>query len=110
MKIENRVPSPRSPTPPTRRLPGQFAGLDRRNWEPVELSLQNSSGRFGRRRLLPPHPRPLAQGEGTPHPALGRVETLWIGLSTAGDSASPKGRGEWGATPEKPTRILAARG
>src|SRR5438445_7616930 len=36
---------------------------------PVELSLQNSSGRFGWRRLVPPHPGPLPQGEGTPHPS-----------------------------------------
>src|SRR5216683_2311931 len=33
--------------------------------EPVELSLQNSSGRFGWWRLVPPHPYPLPQGEGT---------------------------------------------
>jgi hypothetical protein len=29
--------------------------------EPVELSLQNPSGRFGWLRLLPPHPSPLPE-------------------------------------------------
>jgi hypothetical protein len=32
------------------------------------------------------------KGEGTPHPALGRVEALWIGESAAEDSPSPCGR------------------
>ncbi len=66
--------------------------------------MQNSSGRFDRLRLVPPHPgaarcHNLPQGEGTPHPALQRVEALWIGESAADDSPSPgEGRGEGEAT------------
>ena len=61
--------------------------------EPVKLSLQNSPGRFGWWRLVSPHPGPLPQGEGTPHPALRRGQALWIGESAADDSPSPRGRG-----------------
>ena len=42
---------------------------------------------------LPPHPSPLPQGEGTAHPALRRVEALWIGESVACGSPSPRGEG-----------------
>src|SRR5216684_1295761 len=35
----------------------------------------------------------LPQGEGTPRPALGRVEALWICESAADGSPSPHGRG-----------------
>jgi hypothetical protein len=59
---------------------------------PVELSLQDSSGRFGWLRLVPPHPYPLPQGEGTPYPALQRLEALLIGESASSDSPSPRGR------------------
>jgi hypothetical protein len=37
-------------------------------------------------------PLPDPQGEGTPHPALQRVEPLWIGESAASDSP-PQGGG-----------------
>ncbi len=52
--------------------------------EPVELRLQNLSGRSGWLRLVPPHPDP--QGEGTPHPALQRVEALWTSESASSNS------------------------
>src|SRR6266705_2229026 len=47
---------------------------------------------------LPPHPAPLPQGEGTPHPALRRVEGRRIGESAADGPPSPggEGRGEGG--------------
>src|SRR2546428_8156326 len=61
--------------------------------EPVELSMQSSSGHLGWLRLVPPHPYPLRLGEGTPHPALQRVEALWIGESASSDSPSPQGPG-----------------
>src|SRR5207245_1860936 len=35
-------------------------------------------------------PLPLRRGEGTPHLARPRAETLWIGGSAAGDSPSPR--------------------
>jgi len=38
---------------------------------------------------------PSPQGEGIPHPALRRVEALWIGESAAYGSPSPQGEG-WG--------------
>src|SRR6266852_7182728 len=56
------------------------------------IELADSSGRFGLVRLVPPHPYPLPQGEGTPHPALQRAEALWIGENAASDSPSPQGR------------------
>jgi hypothetical protein len=56
------------------------------------LTTPYSSGRFGWLSLVPPHPRPLPQGEGTPHPARRRVEALWIGECAADDSPSPVGR------------------
>src|SRR5258708_38356575 len=46
------------------------------------------------------------QGEGIPHPALRRVEALWIGESAVDDSPSPRGEG-WGEgedTLRKPAR------
>ncbi|SRR6266568_852190 len=64
--------------------------------EPVGSCWQNSSGRFGWRRLVPPHPDPLPWGEGTRYPTRRRVEALWIGESAADDSL-PKGEG--GAIP-----------
>src|SRR6266571_8725556 len=42
-----------------------------------------------------PHPSPLAQGVGTPHPAPRRVEALPIVESAAYGSPSPRGEG-WG--------------
>src|SRR6266849_629113 len=39
-------------------------------------------------------PLPLKKGDGTPHPARRRAETLGIGESAAGDSPSPSGRGD----------------
>ena len=42
---------------------------------------------------LPPHPGPLPKGEGTRHPALRRIEALWIVQSAAYGSPSPSGRG-----------------
>jgi hypothetical protein len=60
---------------------------------------------------LPPHPGPLPQGEGTPDPALRRVEALWIGEDAASDSPSPQGRegrGEGEATLETPMRLRMA--
>src|SRR5437899_4821393 len=75
--------------------------------EPVELSMQYSSVRPGRMGLVPPHPCPLPQGEGTLHPALRRVEALWIGDNAAYGSPSPPGEG-WGEGKEtlrKPARL-----
>src|SRR5258708_25348718 len=54
---------------------GEAFSLSPAKGKPLELSLQDSYGRFGWLRLVPPHPVPLPQGEGTPHPAsfLGRA-------------------------------------
>jgi hypothetical protein len=48
---------------------GEAFSLSPAKGKPVELSLQDSYGRFGWLRLVPPHPIPLPQGEGTPRPA-----------------------------------------
>src|SRR5260370_38255366 len=48
---------------------GEAFSLAPAKGKPLELSLQDSYGRFGWLRLVPPHPVPLPQGEGTPHPA-----------------------------------------
>ena len=53
---------------------------------PVESGLQDSSSRFGWLRLVPPHPYPLPQGEGTTHPAPRRVQAPWIDGSAEDDS------------------------
>src|SRR5258708_22139624 len=45
---------------------GEAFSLSPAKGKPIELSLQDSYGRFGWLRLVPPHPIPLPQGEGTP--------------------------------------------
>src|SRR5216684_3675763 len=48
---------------------GKAFSLSPAKGKPLDLSLQDWYGRFGWLRLVPPHPVPLPQGEGTPHPA-----------------------------------------
>ncbi len=75
------------------------------------MSLENSFVRFRWLPPVPPHPGPLPQGEGTPHPALRRVEGLWIVESAASDTPSPRGEG-WGegeGTLETPMRSRTFR-
>src|SRR2546427_2635221 len=50
-----------------------------------------------------PSPRPLPLGEGTPHPALRRIQALRIGASAVRNSPSPQGRGR--GEGEQPDRM-----
>ena len=77
-------------TPARLRIADEVGCSERRN---TKLHARQSDESLAVASRLPPHPSPLPQGEGTAHPALRRVEALWIGESVACGSPSPGGEG-----------------
>src|SRR6266581_2535376 len=77
-------------TPARLRIADAIGCSERRN---TKLHARQSDESPAVASRLPPHPSPLPQGEGTAHPALRRVEALWIGESVACGSPSPGGEG-----------------
>src|SRR5713226_4480163 len=75
-------------TPAPLRIADEAGYSERRK---TKLHTRQSDESLAVASRLPPHPRPLPQGEGTAHPALRRVEALRIGESAACGSHSPRG-------------------
>jgi hypothetical protein len=80
---------------------GKAFSLSAAKGKPLDLSLQDSYGRFGWLRLVPPHPIPLPQGEGTPRPASF--------LSRASFSVAPCAQRFNAETPARPSAFDSPR-
>jgi hypothetical protein len=92
-------------TPARLRIADEVGDSERRN---TKLHTRQSDESLAVASRLPPHPSPLPQGEGTAHPALRRVEALWIGESVACGSPSPRGEGRGGTAIELRGRELSS--